>query len=55
MTAKQEKLNELWMKAAVVGGLWASLEIIVGSFLHNTRLPFAGSILAFAGTIILIG
>ena len=45
----------LWIKAAVVGGLWASLEIIVGSFLHNTRLPFAGSILAFAGTVLLIG
>lgn len=47
--------DDLWMRAAVVGGLWASLEIIVGSFLHNTRLPFAGSILAFAGTILLIG
>jgi len=47
--------DNLWLKAAVVGGLWASLEIIVGSFLHNTRLPFAGSILAFAGTVLLIG
>jgi|GEM_PF-6444325 len=27
MKRKQEKLNELWMKAAVVGGLLASLEI----------------------------
>ncbi len=47
--------DNIWMKAAVVGGLWAALEIIVGSFLHNTRLPFAGSILAFAGTVLLIG
>jgi len=47
--------NNIWLKASVVGGLWASMEIIVGSFLHNTRLPFAGSILAFAGTILLIG
>ncbi len=47
--------NDIWLKASVVGGLWASMEIIVGSFLHNTRLPFAGSILAFAGTILLIG
>ncbi len=38
-----------------MGSLWASMEIIVGSFLHNTRLPFAGSILAFAGTVLLIG
>jgi hypothetical protein len=50
-----KKADDLWLKAAVVGGLWASLEIIVGSFLHNTRLPFAGSMLAFAGTILLIG
>jgi len=49
------KQHDIWLKASVVGGLWASMEIIVGSFLHNTRLPFAGSILAFAGTILLIG
>ena len=47
--------SDIWLKASVVGGLWASMEIIVGSFLHNTRMPFAGSILAFAGTILLIG
>ena len=47
--------HELWLKASVMGGLWASMEIIVGSFLHNTRLPFAGSILAFAGSVLLIG
>ncbi|RLD48757.1 MAG: hypothetical protein DRI88_02365 [Bacteroidetes bacterium] len=52
---KSTEGDNLWMKAAVVGGLWAALEIIVGSFLHNTRLPFAGSILAFAGTVLLIG
>ncbi|OFY49083.1 MAG: hypothetical protein A2W85_16660 [Bacteroidetes bacterium GWF2_41_31] len=51
----QSKNNDIWMKAAVVGGLWASVEIIIGSFLHNTRIPFAGSILAISGTILLIG
>lgn len=49
------RLNDLWLKAAVTGGLWASIEIIIGSFLHNTRIPFAGSILAFSGTVLLIG
>lgn len=52
---KITKSDDIWLRAAVVGGLWASLEIIVGSFLHNTRLPFAGSMLAFAGTVLLIG
>ena len=53
--SKNKRGSDLWLKAAVVGGLWASLEIIVGSFLHNARLPMAGSTLAFFGTILLIG
>ncbi len=57
MLAKRQKISKegLWLRAAVVGGLWASMEIIIGSFLHNTRLPFAGTTLAFAGTVLLIG
>ncbi len=55
MEQKPNKQDDLWLKASVMGSLWASMEIIVGSFLHNTRLPFAGSILAFAGTVLLIG
>jgi len=43
-----------WTKAAVVGGLWASFEIVIGSFLHNLHLPFSGSILAFFATILMI-
>ena len=49
------KTDDIWLKAAVVGGLWASLEIIIGSFLHNTRLPMAGTTLAVAGTVLLLG
>lgn len=55
VSAKEITANDLWIKAAVVGGLWASIEIIVGSFLHNARIPMAGSMLAFVGTILLIG
>ncbi|MEJ2595402.1 MAG: hypothetical protein P8100_09820 [bacterium] len=47
--------DDLWVKAAVVGGLWASVEIIVGSFLHNARIPMAGSLLAIFSTILMIG
>lgn len=54
-TYSKGTVGELWVKAAVVGGLWASIEIIVGSFLHNARIPMAGSMLAFTGTILLIG
>lgn len=44
---KKPHLSEKWMKAAVVGSLWASVEIILGSWLHNLRIPFAGSALSF--------
>ncbi len=37
----------VWLKAAVLGSLWASVEILLGSFLHNLRVPFSGSTLAF--------
>jgi hypothetical protein len=49
-----ERLGSIWLKAAIVGGLWASIEIILGSFLHNLRIPFAGSILTFIGISLLV-
>ena len=47
-------LSDKWLKAAVIGGLWASIEIVLGSFLHNLRIPFAGTILASQGILLLI-
>ncbi|MEZ5198542.1 MAG: hypothetical protein R2764_19805 [Bacteroidales bacterium] len=47
-------LKPVWLKAAVLGGLWASVEIIIGSFFHNLRLPFAGTILAANATVLMI-
>ena len=52
--SEAEKLSPVWMKAAIVGGLWASVEIIVGSFLHNLRIPFSGTFLTMQGIMILI-
>jgi len=54
MSTKNWQLSDKWQKAAVVGGLWASVEIVIGSFLHNLRIPFAGTILAAQGIIILL-
>jgi nucleoside-triphosphatase THEP1 len=48
------RLSETWLKAAVVGSLWASFEIIIGSFLHNLRMPFAGTFLSFASVGLII-
>lgn len=48
------KPGDIWLKAAVAGSLWASVEIVVGSFLHNLRIPFAGTILAVMGISLMI-
>ncbi len=42
-----------WQRAAVLGSLWASVEIVVGSFLHNLNVPFAGSALAAFGVVVM--
>ena len=51
----RKPLNAVWLKAAVIGSLWASAEIIIGSFLHNLRIPFTGAILSFIGVWLLTG
>ena len=53
MTSKQA-LNEKWIKAAILGTIWASFEIVLGSFLHNLKIPFSGNILTAFALIILI-
>ena len=44
----------VWMKAAVTGSLWASSEIILGSFLHNLRVPFSSILLTGIGIMVLV-
>jgi len=48
------KLSEKWIKASIAGTIWAASEIVLGSFLHNLRIPFGGNILTAIGIIILI-
>jgi nucleoside-triphosphatase THEP1 len=48
-----QTINTGWMKAAVIGSIWAAIEIIVGSFLHNLRIPFAGALLAVSSVFLL--
>ncbi len=47
-------LGSLWLKASVTGSFWASVEIILGSFLHNLRFPMSGTILSFISVFILV-
>lgn len=51
---KPGTLPDIWLKAAMLGSLWASIEIILGSFLHNMHVPLSGTLLAALGLILLI-
>jgi hypothetical protein len=46
--------DAVWLKASVLGGLWASVEIIIGSFFHNLRIPLAGTLLAAHATVLMV-
>lgn len=50
----KKKLSNKWLKSSVLGCLWASAEIVLGSFLHNLKIPFAGNILTAIGIVLLI-
>ena len=55
MTSFSERdLDPLWMRAALLGSIWASSEIILGSFLHNVGIPFTGTLLAAIGTALAV-
>jgi len=49
----EPQVRQVWSRAAALGSLWAAFEIVVGSFLHNLRLPFAGTMLAAASVLLL--
>jgi nucleoside-triphosphatase THEP1 len=49
-----QNLSPLWLKASVIGSIWAALEIIIGSFLHNLHIPFSGTFMATVSVFLLI-
>lgn len=50
----EHTLSEKWIKASIAGTIWAASEIVLGSFLHNLKVPFSGNILTAIGLVILI-
>src|SRR6185503_3875682 len=44
----------IWRKAAVLGSLWASFEIVLGSFLHNAQFPLSGHLLTAIAIALLV-
>jgi nucleoside-triphosphatase THEP1 len=49
-----KNLSQQWIKAAVIGSIWAAIEIIGGSFLHNLKVPFSGTILSMVAVFLLV-
>lgn len=47
-------ISEKWIKASIIGTVWAASEIVLGSFFHNLRIPFSSNILTGIGIIVLI-
>jgi nucleoside-triphosphatase THEP1 len=52
-SASASEQARLWSRAAALGSLWAALEITAGSLLHNLRIPFAGTMLAATGVLLM--
>ena len=48
------QISETWIKASIIGTIWAASEIVLGSFLHNLKVPFSSNILTGIGIVILI-
>src|SRR6056297_993881 len=55
MSAGVNRVNDKWIKASVLAGLWAGIEIIAGSFLHNLKIPFSGTFLTIIAIILVLG
>lgn len=53
-TARALHLDDTWLKAAALGCLWASAEIVLGGFLHTLRIPLAGNFMAGIGIVLMI-
>lgn len=49
------QIESKWVKASVLAGLWAGIEIVAGSFLHNLKIPLSGTFLTLISIVLVIG
>jgi nucleoside-triphosphatase THEP1 len=54
MVSRSVELSEKWIKASVLGALWAASEIVLGSFIHNLRIPFGSNLLTGIAIVLMI-
>jgi nucleoside-triphosphatase THEP1 len=50
----ETRISDIWIKASILGTIWAASEIVLGSFMHNLKIPFSSNILTMIGLVILI-
>ncbi|MBK7212846.1 MAG: hypothetical protein IPH88_06030 [Bacteroidales bacterium] len=50
----QQIPQSVWVRASVVASFWAAFEIVVGSFLHNLRIPMSGTFLSFVSVVLVV-
>ncbi|MGD1147718.1 MAG: nucleoside-triphosphatase [Thermoanaerobaculaceae bacterium] len=53
--ARQWRSDPRWLRAAALGSVWAASEIILGSFLHNLKVPFRGHALTAIAVLLVSG
>jgi len=54
LSSERTVISDKWIKASIIGTIWAAAEIVLGSFLHNLRVPFSGNMLTAIALVILI-
>ncbi len=54
MRRDRTAISDKWIRASIIGTIWAAAEIVLGSFLHNLRVPFSGNMLTAIALVILI-
>ena len=54
MSRDRTAISDKWIRASIIGTIWAAAEIVIGSFLHNLRVPFSGNMLTAIALVILI-
>jgi len=54
LTSDRTAISDKWIRASIIGTIWAAAEIVLGSFLHNLRVPFSGNMLTAIALVILI-
>jgi nucleoside-triphosphatase THEP1 len=54
LNSNRTAISDKWIRASIIGTIWAAAEIVLGSFLHNLRVPFSGNMLTAIALVILI-